>query len=88
MSRLIISGLEPSGVGPIVRAAWINDSATHVVAAAICSVWGCVLLSFAFWLSKQGSSGMGAAFACLAYSGGYFWFARMSYRSRQEGRAR
>lgn len=72
MQRLTISRQESSKVALTLPAVGISDSTTHVIAAAVSAFWGLVIFGFAFWLSKQGSRGMGAALACLAYSIGYF----------------
>ncbi len=80
MQRATIWRQGPDRVGLALPAIRISDSTTHVIAAGVCAFWGFVLIGFAFWLSNHGSEGMGAALACLAYSIGYFWFARTVYR--------
>lgn len=55
---------------------------SQLIAAIALAFWGFVLIGFAFWLSGRDPSGMGAAFACLAYSAGYFWFAWITYHHR------
>jgi hypothetical protein len=75
MRRLTIWRQEPSKVGLIQQANRMSDSTSRAIAAAVGAFWGLVLIGFAFWLSKTGSDGIGAALACLAYSIGYFRFA-------------
>lgn len=57
----------------------MKDATSRLIAAIIAAFWGLVLIGFALWLSKHDPSGMGAAFACLVYSIGYFCFAWFSY---------
>ncbi len=87
MQRLTIWRQGTDKVELTLPAIRISDSTTYVIVAAVSAFWGLVLLGFAFWLSKNGSRGMGAALACLAFSIGYFWFARTLYHDRNDGRA-
>ena len=80
MQRLTIWWQGPDKVGLTLPTIRISDSTMNVIAAGVSTFWGLVLVGFAFWLSNSGSRGMGAALACLAYSIGYFWFARTVYR--------
>lgn len=82
MRRLTIWGQGPRNMGPILQANRMSDSTTRAIAAAVGAFWGLVLIGFAFWLSRTGSDGMGAALACLAYSIGYFRFAWTVYHDR------
>ena len=52
-------------------------AAGRLIVFMIGGFWGLVLLGVAIWLSQHGSPG--AALACLAFSGAYFWFAWVSY---------
>ena len=56
-----------------------RDAMSRIVAATVSALWGLILIGLAFWLSNRGSTGVGAAVACLAYSAGYFWFAWSAY---------
>jgi O-antigen/teichoic acid export membrane protein len=56
-----------------------QDAMSRIVIAIVSVLWALVLIGAAFWLSKSGSTGVGAAVACLAYSAGYFWFAWRTY---------
>ncbi len=87
MQRLTIWRQGPDKVELLLPAIRISDSTTYIIVAAVSAFWGVVLLGFAFWLSKHGSRGMGAALACLAFSIGYFWFARSLYHDRHDGGA-
>ena len=84
MQRLTIFRRGPSKVGLTLSASLVSNYTTHVMAAVVSAFWGIVLVCVAFWLSAHTSDGMGAALACLAYSVGYFWFARISHRDRKE----
>jgi hypothetical protein len=88
MQRLTIFRQGPTKVGLTLPAISVCDATTHVMAAVVSAFWGLVLIGVAFWLSAHTSDEMGAALACLGYSIGYFWFARISHRDRKESRAR
>lgn len=87
MQRLTIFSQRPNKVGLTLPAISVDDTTTRVMAVVVSAFWGLVLIGVAFWLFTHTSDGMGAALACLAYSIGYFWFARNSHRDRKEGRA-
>jgi hypothetical protein len=58
----------------------MKDATSRLIAAIVLAFWGFVLIGVALWLSKRGSSDTGAAFACLTFSVGYFWFGWSIYR--------
>ncbi len=87
MQRLTIFSQRPNKVGLTLPAISVDDATTCVIAAVVSAFWGLVLIGVAFWLFTHTSDGVGAALACLAYSIGYFWFARISHRDRNKGRA-
>jgi hypothetical protein len=87
MQRLTIFPQRARKVGLTLQAISVDDSTTRVMAAFVSAFWGLVFIGVAFWLFTHTSDGVGAALACLAYSIGYFWFARISHRLRKEGRA-
>jgi hypothetical protein len=55
----------------------VSRAAARLILLVTGGFWGLVLIGVAVWLSKHGSPG--AALACLAFSGAYFWFAWVSY---------
>ncbi len=86
MQRLTIFPHKPNKVGLALPTISVDDATTRVMAAVVSAFWGLVLIGVAFWLFTHTPDGMGAALACLAYSIGYFWFARISHHHK-EGRA-